>query len=113
MRRREELLVIGTRLGRAATVATAATFALMLLGVGTTLASPPGWAFITPQNLSVEVGPGRQAGWSFTITNGGSSNISKLYLTDSLSQAAVFVQDSRGACVAAPTLFCSFGALNA
>jgi hypothetical protein len=105
--------VIRNRLGRVATVVTAATFALMLIGVGTTFASPPGWQFVTPQNLSVQVGPGRQAGWSFTITNGGSSNISKLYLNDSLNQAAVYVQDDRGGCVAAPTLFCSFGALNA
>ncbi|HEY4227053.1 MAG TPA: hypothetical protein VGM49_01855 [Candidatus Limnocylindrales bacterium] len=105
--------MIRKRLGRFATIFTAATFALMLVGVGTTFASPPGWEFITPQNLSVQVGPGRQAGWSFTVKNGGTSNISKLYLTDSLAQPALYVQDDRDVCVASPVLFCSFGALAA
>ena len=105
--------MIRKRLGRVATVVTSASLAVMLIGVGTTLASPPGWEFVNAENPSVQVRTGRLAGWSFTIHNGGSSNIAKLYLTDSLLTNAAFVQDERGACVASPVLYCDFGALTA
>lgn len=105
--------MIRKRLGRVTAVFTAATMALMLIGVGTAAALPPGWQFLNPVNEAPLVAPGRLAAWSFTIYNGGSSNISKLYLTDSLDQAAVYVKDDRNACVKSPVLYCDFGALNA
>jgi hypothetical protein len=109
----EESRVIRKRLSRLATVFTSATLALMLLGVGTVTASPPGWQFLNAVNEAPLVATENLAAWSFTIHNGGSSNISKLFLTDSLDQAAVFVKDDRNACVKTPVLFCDFGALNA
>lgn len=105
--------MIRKRIGRFATIFTAGIMALMLVGAGTAVAAPPGWEYRDAENLSVLVGDGRQAGWSFRIYNGGSSNISKLYLTDSLAQEAVFVRDDRNACVKAPVLYCDFGALAA
>lgn len=105
--------MIHKRPGRFATVLTAATLALMLLGVGTAVASPPGWEFLNPVNLAPEVGSAKLAAWSFTIHNGGSSNISKLFLTDSLKTEAFDVYDDRAACVKSPVLYCNFGALAA
>jgi hypothetical protein len=90
----------------------AMSLALLLLGTGTAVASPPGWEFQNIVNETPTIGSNRLAAWSFTIHNGGNSNISKLYLTDSLTAAAVFVKDDRNACVASPVLYCSFGALN-
>ena len=105
--------MIRKRLSRFATVSTSATLALMLLGAGTASASPPGWEFTNAVNESPLVAPGRLAGWSFTIHNGGSSNISKVFLTDSLAHAAVFVRSDRAGCTLTPVLFCDFGALAA
>lgn len=105
--------MIHKRLSRFAAISTSAVLALMLLGAGTASASPPGWQFLNAVNESPLVAPGRLAGWSFTISNGGSSNIAKLYLTDSLAQAAVYVKSDRPGCVLSPVLFCDFGALAA
>lgn len=105
--------MIRKRLGRLASISTSAALALMLLGVGTASATPPGWEFLTPANLAPEVGTSRLAAWSFTIHNGGNSNISKLYLTDSLGTEEYNVSADRAGCVTAPVLYCDFGALAA
>jgi Domain of unknown function DUF11 len=101
-------------LRRLVTVASSAILVLMLLGAGITTASTPGWAFTVPQVLPDTVNPGANAGYSFTIFNGGKSNISQLYLTDSINASPVYFSNSRGTtCQLSPTLFCAFGALNA
>lgn len=105
--------MIRKRLGRLATVFTAASLALMLVGVGTAVASPPGWEFLTPVNLAPQVGTSRLAAWSFTIHNDGNSNIAKVYLTDSLTTEAYDVYADRAGCVTTPGLYCNFGALAA
>ena len=105
--------MIRKRLGRIATALTTAALLGALAVAAPVSAAPPGWEFRDAENLSPLVGENNNAGWSFRIYNGGSSNIAKLYLTDSLDQAAVFVQDDRGACVKTPVLYCDFGALNA
>jgi hypothetical protein len=110
--------VIRKRLGRVATVSTAATMALMLLGVGSATAATAPWEFLSPVNLPLTVSPSTDtksfyAAWSFTIHNKGTSNIAQLYLTDSRAGAAAFVSATRAGCVTSPELYCNFGALNA
>ena len=104
--------MIRKRLGRSATFITAAALLGAMAIAAPASAATPGWQFLNAVNESINVGSGRLAAWSFTIKNGGSSNISKLYLTDSETSAAVFVKDDRNVCVKTPVLFCSFGALN-
>lgn len=101
------------RLSRLATALMSAALLGAMVAAAPASAATPGWQFNNPVNESPLVAPGRLAAWSFTITNGGSSNISKLFLTDSLAQAAVFVQADRPGCVLSPVLFCDFGALVA
>lgn len=106
--------MIRKRFGRFATVFTAASMALLLLGVGTVSAQTPGWQFLNVQQLPAAVGPGKVAGFSFRIYNGGKSNISTLFLTDTATGSPAFVSNSRGTvCQTAPELSCAFGALNA
>ena len=96
------------RYGRLAAVASSALLALMLLGPTAVSASTPGWFFTisggcvtdsvscpntppapfdpTPPTLNPDlVKVGANAGWSVRITNGGTSNISALYLSTDLS----------------------------
>jgi hypothetical protein len=107
--------VTGNRMRRLATVATTALLGTMLLGVGTATASTPGWQFQLQTALPTAVTPGADAGYSFRIANIGKSNISQLYLTDSVNAAPSYLSTSRGTavCQQSPTLFCAFGALNA
>lgn len=107
--------MIRKRLGRFATVFIAASTALMVLGIGTVSATPPGWKFVNPKAVPPQVKPGNDAGYSFTILNDGRSNISQLFLTDSIEAAPTYLFTSRGTdvCVTSPDLLCSFGALNA
>ena len=84
-------------------------------------AAQAGWEFINTQYLPAVVTPGAAAGYRFTIHNGGSSNISQLYLTASVndlpaseSPAPVFIDGDRSwLCEMDPVLYCAFGALNA
>lgn len=86
----------------------------MALGVGPASAAQPGWQFIYVQKLPATVSQNAVAGYSFTIKNGGSSNISKLYLTDSVVAAPLYFTNSRGTiCQTTPDLRCDFGALVA
>jgi hypothetical protein len=95
-------------------VVTGAVLAAMLIGPATVSAATPGWEFTNLKLLPDTVTPGASAGYSFTIHNGGSSNISHLYLNDSVQAAPTYFVNSRGTvCQQSPTLFCSFGALNA
>jgi hypothetical protein len=105
--------VSSIRLRRAAGVVSAAMLAVMLIGPATVSAAQPGWQFQNIALLPDSVSPGSSAGYTFRIHNGGSSNISHLYLTDSVNAAPTFFVNSRGTvCQQSPTLFCSFGALN-
>lgn len=105
------------RVGRLATVLTAAAMATAM-SAGVVTAAPPNWDMtVTP--LPDSVTPGAAAGFEVTVTNNGPSNISALYLNDSLTDITpVYLSspDRPGACgetdtVASGPLFCSFGAL--
>jgi hypothetical protein len=69
--------VIRQRLGRYATILTAATLALMLVGVGSVAAKNPAW-HIDITKLPPTVGAGHEAGYLVTVSNGGPSNINTL-----------------------------------
>lgn len=86
----------------------------MAIGVGPASAAQPGWQFINVQKLPATVSQNAVAGYSFTIKNGGSSNISKLFLTDTVVAAPLHFTNSRGTvCQTTPDLRCDFGALVA
>lgn len=72
--------MIRKRLGRFATVLTAASMALALLGVGTVAAKNPTWS-ITAVKLPASVTAGRDAGYAVTVRNAGPSNVNALTLT--------------------------------
>jgi hypothetical protein len=106
--------VTGNRMRRLATVATTALLGSMLLGVGTASAKTPGWEFLDNVTLPSAVTPGADAGYSFRIHNGGTSNIAQLYLTTSVNAVPSYFTNDRGTvCQLSPTLSCAFGALNA
>lgn len=69
--------MIRKRLGRFATVLTAASLALMLLGVGAVSAQNPSWA-ISITKLPPTVGAGHEAGYKVIVSNSGPSNINTL-----------------------------------
>ena len=70
--------MIRKRLGRLATVFTAGTMALLLLGVGSATAkTPSGWS-IDPVRLPTTVKPGNDAGYFVTIRNIGPSNVNNV-----------------------------------
>ena len=106
--------MIRKRLGRTAAILTSTA----LLGAGALAAGPasaaqPGWQFLNVQKLPPVVGDGGVAGYSFRIFNNGKSNISALYLTDTVVAEPEFLWNSRGTvCQTVPDLRCSFGALN-
>jgi hypothetical protein len=105
--------VIRKHLGRAATaIATAALLGAMVAAPAS--ARTPGWDFINVKQLPDTVSPNAFAGFSFTIINKGSSNISALYLTDTAAGSPEYIANSRNiTCATAPELRCAFGALNA
>lgn len=72
--------MIRQRLGRFATVLTAATFVLMLVGVGSVAAKNPSWD-IQIVKLPPVVGAGHDAGYRVTVSNAGPSNINTLSMT--------------------------------
>ena len=101
--------MIRKRLGRFATVLTAGTMALMLLGVGTATAAQPGWGGSNAVAILGSVGPGKDAGFTVTLKNEGPGNISTLSLK--ADKAASYVSDTTH-CVKTPVLSCFFGAQN-
>jgi hypothetical protein len=105
--------VSSIHLRRAVAVVTGAMLAVMLIGPATVSAAQPGWEFQNVALLPDAVSPGSSAGYTFRIHNGGSSNISHLFLADSVNAAPTYFVNSRGTvCQQSPTLLCSFGALN-
>jgi hypothetical protein len=84
----------------------------VLAGAGAASAGQPSWS-MTVQNLPTQVSAGSDAGYQVTITNGGPSNIAKLYLGTDTSVVADYVTTTQGTCSDAGTqLTCSFGALR-
>jgi hypothetical protein len=100
--------VIRKRLGRYATILTAASMAVFLVGVGTSVAATPNWTRSNAVSVLDSVGPGKDAAYTVTLYNDGPGNISTLSLK--ADKAASYVSDSR--CVVSPTLLCTFGAQN-
>jgi hypothetical protein len=91
-----------------------ALLAVIAVGVGPAGAAQPAWKFVNVEKLPATVSENAVAGYSFRILNDGSSNISKLFLTDSFVGAPVFFWNSRGTvCQTSPDLRCDFGALIA
>jgi uncharacterized repeat protein (TIGR01451 family) len=90
------------------------------MSAGIVTAAPPNWV-MDVTSLPAAVTPGSAAGFEVTVTNNGPSNISALYLNDSLTSVTpvyLVSQDRPGACgesgtVASGPLFCSFGSLVA
>jgi hypothetical protein len=111
--RLEELRVIRKRLGRLSTAITAAALLGAMAIAAPASAATPGWEFQTVQQLPDTVGVGQVAGFKFRIYNGGKSNISALFLTDTAIGSPEFNWNSRGtACETVPEFKCAFGALN-
>jgi hypothetical protein len=116
--------VSSPRLRRLASVVTTASLAAMLLGTGAAVASPPGWLASPITKLPPTVGIGADAGYSFSVTNGGSSNIATFYLVAAAPTApaayahwkittnngATLVR--QGDCPTDAQLKCTLGALN-
>jgi hypothetical protein len=118
-----ETRVIGNLTRRVATVASAALLGTMLLGVGTAVASTPGWAFsaIDTSLNPATVGTGYSAAFVVTLTNTGPSNISAVFLGTDMNVSPTYISlptyttpDGWGP--AAPCLplgsvpwYCSFG----
>lgn len=113
-----------SRYRRLASFFSAGLLALMLLGTGAAQASAPGWAMSPITKLPPTVAAGKNAGFSFSVANGGSSNISSLYLVaTNVSTPPVYahwnivttstgVQVREGSCPTDAALKCSLGALN-
>lgn len=104
----------------------AALFAALLLSAllipAATFAKVPGWTMqvvATPADspcasgigFCATVSPSAAVRFKVTITNNGKSNISKLYLTDTMVGAPLSVVPSTG-CNPSGELFCSLGALG-
>jgi Domain of unknown function DUF11 len=109
-------------LRRLTAVISAASLALMVLGAGVAQASAPAWIPSEITELPPTVGPGTDAGYSFSVTNNGPSNISSLYLLGTLPQPAVYAawqvttggaMTGQGTCPTNAQLKCTIGALNA
>jgi hypothetical protein len=100
--------VTRTRLGRLATVLTASAMALLLVGVGTTIAATPGWTGSNAVAVLGNVGPGKNAAFTITLKNDGPGNISTLYLK--ADSAASYADNP--ACSLSPVLYCALGAQN-
>ena len=105
--------MIRNRVGRLATVFTAAALAVMLLGVGSVSASPPHWSMAVTK-LPPTVAAGANAGYVVTITNAGPSNIATLFLVDDAGNTSYVSTPTQGSCLAAGVpLKCTFGTLRA
>ncbi len=99
-----------------ASFASLVLLAAALIAPGTAAAKTPGWSMtVTP--LPGTVSAGAAAGYRVVITNGGKSNIAKLYLTDSRTESPIagFTTTSQGSCgtdAVTGELSCSLGALG-
>jgi hypothetical protein len=109
--RYQEDQVSSFRFRQLASVASAAMLSMLLLGAGVASAQTPAWSMAV-KLIPGTVSPGAYAAYRVTITNGGTSNIAKLFLTDSITAHPYSVIGSAG-CNATGPLFCSLGALNA
>ncbi|MCI0344067.1 MAG: hypothetical protein L0221_01305 [Chloroflexi bacterium] len=106
-----------TRLRTFRSIAAHASAALLvaasLISATGVSAAQPGWD-IQITTLPSAVSPGADAGYRLVISNTGSSNISQLFLTDSITVPPTYLAGQRiELCQTEPVLFCSFGALNA
>jgi len=72
--------VIRKRLGRFATIFTAASLALMVMGAGSVSAKNPTWT-ISVNRLPTSVAAGNDAGYFVTVENAGTSNVNAVTLT--------------------------------
>jgi hypothetical protein len=108
---------------RLASLVSLALLGAMLLGTGATSASAPQWTQSPVTSLPPTVGPGTNAGYSFSATNNGPSNISALYLVSTLADPAVYAHWQvlssggtlvrEGSCPTDAALKCTIGAVNA
>lgn len=101
------------RFRRLAAIISSTLLGLALIGPSSVAAAQPGWT-LDVVTLPSAVSPGSDAGYRLTIRNTGSSNISQLYLTDSVTSAPTYLAGDRtDLCNPTGVLYCSFGALNA
>jgi hypothetical protein len=105
--------VIRKHFSRLSTALVSAALLGAMVAAAPASARVPGWNIGPVTQLPPVVADGGVAGYSFTISNLGNSNISALYLTDSFVGAPVYFDSSRGTspCTLSPELRCSFGAL--
>ena len=97
---------------RLAAIMSGALLGLSLIGPASITAGQAGWG-LAVETLPSSVTPGADAGYRLTITNTGSSNISQLYLTDSVASAPTYIAGDRSElCNPTGVLYCAFGALN-
>lgn len=109
-------------IGRFATVLTASSLALMLLGVGSVTAATPNWD-IDIVKLPATVAPGRHAGYEITVSNAGPSNINALSVTvtptdtpaatPAYVSAFVYTAGGPASCTTTGLLVCQVGTLVA
>jgi len=105
---------------RIAILFTAASMALILVGVGTAGAATPTWV-MNVDRLPPVVATDANAGYRVTILNNGTSNIVNLSLSSSVSDEPVYRTQPEyssssagpGACTTSGTWSCSLGALPA
>ena len=101
------------RLRRLAAIISTALLGVALIVPSSVAAAQPGWT-MDVVTLPSAVSPGADAGYRLTIRNLGPSNISQLYLTDSVTSAPTYLAGDRTAlCNPTGVLYCAFGALNA
>lgn len=102
------------RLSRLATAFLSVGLLGAMVAAAPVSAATPGWSIGPITKLPPVVADGGVAGFSFTITNTGKSNISALYLTDTYVGTPVYFTNNRGtSCTLSPDLRCAFGALVA
>jgi hypothetical protein len=100
-------------LRRLTSVVAAAFLALMLFGAGIAQASPPNWAMSIPNKVPPTVAAGANAGYTFTVTNNGPSNISQLFVVANITDTPAYVHTTKGTCNATGALYCNVGGLVA
>lgn len=110
--------MIRKRLGRLATVFTAGTMALLLLGVGSVAAKNPLWT-LTVTRLPASVAAGQDAGFRVFIKNPGPSNINGLSITSSRSETPSYFsglsafQTGPTSCTTSGQFVCQLGTMRA
>ena len=110
------------RLRHLASLVSLSLLGVMLLGTGITSASAPPWTQSPIVKLPPTVAPGANAGYGFSMTNLGPSNIAALYLVSTIDDHPVYavfqVTDGTtpvrdGTCPLDAALKCTVGAVNA